>query len=263
MDLTGFGVSIWAVLSTALFVAVGSWENGWPERLAAIAAGPRWFANLSMFALGQGVAYVIAPWLAVDTVASFLPPLLPAELAGGAMLHLIAVVFAIDFAHYAMHRLLHGSSLLWRLHAVHHSDLDLDVTTTVRHHPLELVPIALATTLVAIVFGASADEIALYSVLALGVQLLAHANVALPLRLAHVLGIVLVTPGFHRLHHSRDGRECHANYGQVLVVWDRLFGTAVSPVGRQPTAFGASAYLAPRFQTLGGMLLQPLARGHD
>ena|SRR5258708_38548241 len=114
---------------------------------------------------------------------------------------------------------------------------------------------------IALLVGASAAEMAVYSLILLAVQLVAHANVALPPALERALGGVLITPSFHRVHHSRERHQSDANYGQILTLWDRLFGTLAPHDGRAaPVAFGVSAFLAPRFRTVAGMLLQPAAR---
>jgi sterol desaturase/sphingolipid hydroxylase (fatty acid hydroxylase superfamily) len=240
-----------------LFVAVGLWENARPERPDQD-AGRRWIANLGLFALSEGMRAAVAPLLAILTAAASLSPFAAAAPADGfSPLHLVAVVLVLDLAFYAMHRLMHAVGWLWRLHAIHHTDLALDVTTTVRHHPLEAVPIAATAIGIGALIGATPGEIAIYGVLAFAVQLLAHANVALPPRLARAIGPIVVTPGFHRLHHSRDTRECHANYGQAFSFWDRLFGTAVVPKD-DVAQFGVDEFTSPRFQTIHGILLQPV-----
>jgi sterol desaturase/sphingolipid hydroxylase (fatty acid hydroxylase superfamily) len=242
----------------SLFVAIGLWETARPERPTDQHAGRRWIANLGLYAISEGVRVAMAPLLAMLTAAASLSPFVAAAPADAfSPLHLVAIVLALDLAFYAMHRLMHAVGWLWRLHAIHHTDLALDVTTTVRHHPLEAIPIAATAIGIGALIGATPGEIAFYGVLAFAVQLLAHANVALPPRLARAIGGILVTPGFHRLHHSRDTRECHANYGQVFSLWDRLFGTAVAPKD-DVAQFGVEEFTAPRFQTIHGILLQPV-----
>ena len=258
MEFFANGLPLAGIAVAALFVAVGLWETARPELKSDHNAGRRWIANLGLYALSEGVRVAMAPLLAMLAAAASLTSFAAPSQGGFSPLHLVAVGLLLDLAFYAMHRLLHAVDWLWRLHAIHHTDLALDVTTTVRHHPLETVPIAVTAFGVGALIGATPGEIAFYGVLAFAVQLLAHANVALPPRLAHAIGCVLVTPGFHRLHHSRDTRECHANYGQVFSFWDRLFGTAVMP-GPAPVAeYGVVEYATPRAQSIGAMLLQPV-----
>jgi sterol desaturase/sphingolipid hydroxylase (fatty acid hydroxylase superfamily) len=244
-----------------VFVAVGLWETARPAQPTDQNAGRRWIANFGLFAISEGVRVALGPLLAALAAAASLSPFaqaIPAE--SFSLTHVALVVVLLDLAFYAIHRLMHAVGWLWRLHAIHHTDLALDVSTTVRHHPLEAVPLAATALGIGALTGATPGEIAAYGVLAFTVQLVAHANVALPAAIVGPLAYVIVTPGFHRLHHSRDAREYNANYGQVFSIWDRLFGTAVMPKESAVTAFGVDDYASPRAQGLGAMLLQPLRR---
>src|SRR5262249_24114610 len=118
-----------------LFVAVGLWGTARAERPDPNARR-RLVAHLRLYALSVGVRMALAPLLAILTAAAVVSPFSPAG-SGFSSLHLVAVVLVLDLAFYAMHRLMHAIGWLWRLHAIHHTDLALDVTTTVRHHPLE------------------------------------------------------------------------------------------------------------------------------
>jgi sterol desaturase/sphingolipid hydroxylase (fatty acid hydroxylase superfamily) len=257
VELFANGWPLAGIAVAALFVAVGMWETARPERQVGQSAGRRWIANLGLFALSEGIRVAVAPLLAMLTAAASLSPFAAAAPADGfSPLHLVAVVLALDLVFYAMHRLMHAVGWLWRLHAIHHTDLALDVSTTVRHHPLEAIVIAATAFAVGALVGATSDEIVVYGVLAFAVQLLAHANVALPGTLARILGLAIVTPGFHRIHHSRDPHEHHANYGQVFTFWDHLFGTAREP--GPVKQFGVSEYAGPESQKIGAMLLQPV-----
>jgi sterol desaturase/sphingolipid hydroxylase (fatty acid hydroxylase superfamily) len=207
-----------------------------------------------LFALGE------AGWLLVRLLmAQALAVVGGLGTKDGLGLHALLIIPALDFADYLLHRLSHRLSWLWRLRAVHHTDAALDLTTTLRHHPIEVVVGQIVFLTVAFIIGASALEIAAYGVISFAVQLVAHANVELPTAFERVLGGVLVTPSFHRFHHSRDQRQADANYGQVLSLWDRVFGTLAPRDGREtPAAFGVDAFAAPRFGTVAGMLLQPM-----
>ncbi len=116
-----------------------------------------------------------------------------------------------------------------------------------------------ALVTVAGALGATAGGLAVYTMIAFAVQLVAHANVTLPSWLGGALERIIVTPGFHRLHHACDPRLHNANYGEVLAVWDRLFATAIMSRAAtvDPVPFGVAAYLAPRFRSLGWILAQP------
>jgi sterol desaturase/sphingolipid hydroxylase (fatty acid hydroxylase superfamily) len=251
------GLSTAGVAVAVLIALVGAWEQARPEHPETEPAGPRWRANLTLFALGEGCVLLIRPLMfqAFAVVGVW-------TVRDGFGLHALLIIPALDCADYFVHRLFHRVAWFWRLHAIHHTDTALDVTTALRHHPGEALLDGMFFAAIALFVGASAAEMVVYSVIVFAVQLAAHANVALPCALKRALGGVLVTPGFHRFHHSREQHQSDANYGQVLVLWDRLFGTLAPREGRTaPVAFGVGEFLAPRFRTVAGMLLQPFARG--
>jgi sterol desaturase/sphingolipid hydroxylase (fatty acid hydroxylase superfamily) len=159
---------------------------------------------------------------------------------------------------YITHRISHRVGLLWRLHAVHHSDPEVDVTTTLRHHPLEQFVLGLMSGSVIVAAGFSPLELAAFSWLAIAVQLVAHGNLAIPPRLEAVLRRVVVTPDFHRLHHSRLRHETDGNYGTVFPFWDLLLGTAHyrSPQERDSLEFGLEAFRSAKSQQPQRMLAQ-------
>ena len=261
MEFFATGLPLAGIALAALFVAIGLWETARPERTADSNAARRWVGNLGLYAISEGVRVALAPLLSALTATASLSPfakIVPAD--DFSALHALFVVLALDLIFYAAHRLMHAVDWLWRLHAIHHTDLALDVSTAVRHHPLETPLLALAAFGAGALIGATPGEIAFYGVVAFAVQLLAHANVALPAAIASPMVRIIVTPGFHRLHHSRDPREYNANYGQVLSIWDRLFGTAVMPQDSAVVAFGVDGYGSLEAQRLGAMLLQPLRR---
>ena len=139
----------------------------------------------------------------------------------------IAILF-FDFAIWFQHLITHKVPLLWRLHRVHHSDRDLDVTTAIRFHPLEIaLSMGIKIGLV-YVMGPSAVAIVLFEILLNGSAMFNHANIKLPLWLDHSLRLVLVTPDMHRVHHSVHRAEHDSNYGFALSIWDRMFGTYIA-----------------------------------
>lgn len=224
-----------ALLPALVLVLAGTVEILAPWRTLSGSTGHRWTANLSLFGLCFGLGYVMAPFVAGAVSAAGLPPGPLARIAAPALRMLVAIV-VLDLLDYAVHRASHRFPLLWRLHQPHHSDPELDVTTALRHHPFEA---ALASVVLGgggALLGIAPREIAVYGALALAVQLVAHANLALPPRLAALLAPVLVTPDFHRLHHSRTRRQADANYGQLFSFWDRLFAS------RQHGETGAIAF---------------------
>lgn len=142
-----------------------------------------------------------------------------------AWLEASVTVLAVSLAHYLFHRAAHAWPLLWRVHRVHHADTAVDLSTTLRNHPLELLVVAPWLCVVALALGLSAPVLAAYQVVALGFGLWGHANLRLPEPVDRALRLVLVTPPMHHVHHSTDARETDSNFGDILSLWDRLFGT--------------------------------------
>jgi sterol desaturase/sphingolipid hydroxylase (fatty acid hydroxylase superfamily) len=140
-------------------------------------------------------------------------------------LAVIATIAILSFADYAMHILFHKTPWLWRLHRVHHFDTAVDISTGLRHHPLELLPALLIGVPVAIVFGLLPWALIAYGTADAMFALFSHANIKLPTSLDRALRLVLVTPRIHAVHHSAHKPETDSNYGNVFTVWDRLFGT--------------------------------------
>jgi sterol desaturase/sphingolipid hydroxylase (fatty acid hydroxylase superfamily) len=126
---------------------------------------------------------------------------------------------------YLVHVVEHKTPWLWRIHRVHHLDTHLDASTSLRHHPLELIANVLIVVAVTIVFGLSASFLIIYETVDAAIDFFSHANVRLPEPLDRIVRWVFVTPNMHSLHHSSYEPETDSNYGEVFTVWDRLFGT--------------------------------------
>jgi sterol desaturase/sphingolipid hydroxylase (fatty acid hydroxylase superfamily) len=175
-------------------------------------------------------------------------------------LQALAGVAILDFFAWAAHVLLHKTSWGWRTHRVHHSDMAVDVTTAFRQHPGETIW-RLAGRLGPIwVIGIPLPIVAIHETLSAANALLEHANVAIPDRLDRVVRSVFVTPNMHKWHHSRDVRETDTNYGNILSVWDRLFGTLTSDTGLSRLRFGLDGFDRPDSQSLAGLLRLPSVR---
>jgi len=164
-------------------------------------------------------------------------------------------VLLLDLTDYARHRLSHAVPLLWRLHRVHHSDLVVDVTTSLRNHPVEILlrPLFLGASVV--VFGIPPHLVLLQPLVTLPVLVFQHANIRLPPSLDRALAWVVVTPSMHLVHHSRARREADSNYTTMLTLWDRMF-RSFTP-SRVPARIGTDGLDQPEYQTLFGMLGTP------
>jgi sterol desaturase/sphingolipid hydroxylase (fatty acid hydroxylase superfamily) len=210
-----------------VFVVMAVWELVTPRRRLHAVKGARWFANLGIMVLGTLVVRVIFPTAAVGMA------LVAAERGWGLLNNLdlapvvsIALsVLILDFAIYLQHVLFHAVPAMWRLHMVHHADIDFDVTTGLRFHPLEIV-LSMVIKLAAVaLLGPPAVAVIIFEVVLNATAIFNHGNVRLPATVDRVLRWIVVTPDMHRVHHSVDPVETNSNFGFNLPWWDRLLGT--------------------------------------
>jgi sterol desaturase/sphingolipid hydroxylase (fatty acid hydroxylase superfamily) len=208
-------------------IGFGVWETLAPDRARVLPRLARWRTNATLFLAGAGAARLLAP-LGVVGAAIW------AQGAGWGVFNLLAApdwiafavsLVALDAAMYAQHRALHAVPLLWRLHAPHHADPDLDVTTGLRFHPGEYLFSLGWKMAAAIALGAPPAAVLVFEVLLNGFSIFTHANGRLGPHLERWIGQMFITPAAHRLHHDRAARVASGNYGFSLVLWDRLFGT--------------------------------------
>lgn len=168
----------------------------------------------------------------------------------------------VDLFQYAMHFISHKVTLLWRLHAIHHSDEHVTAASSILHHPLEIITAYGIILFLYVIFGIPILVIAFYGLLNAIHSVFCHANIALPRRLDTALRLVIVTPDMHRTHHSIRMDEGNSNFGQILTIWDRLFGTYVAhpTTGEAALIMGLPEREKPMSFTLPGLLLHPFAR---
>ena len=214
-----------AFLGLLALLALG--ERLWPRRPLTVARATRWRINLAIVALDSLVVRLVLP-LAPFALAAMLQDrgwglFNVLSLSGPA--EIVASVLLLDLTIYAQHRLFHHLPLLWRVHRMHHTDLDLDVTSGTRFHPVEIV-LSLAIKLAVIaVLGSSPLAVVLFEIVLNATSMFSHANLRLPPTVDRWLRLVVVTPDMHRVHHSVIVRETNSNYGFNLPWWDRLFGS--------------------------------------
>jgi sterol desaturase/sphingolipid hydroxylase (fatty acid hydroxylase superfamily) len=171
----------------------------------------------------------------------------------------ILAVLALDFAIYLQHVLFHAVPALWRLHRVHHADLEFDVTTGVRFHPFEIVISMAIKLLLILALGPSAMAVLIFEILLNGTSLFNHSNVRLPSRLDAVLRLFIVTPDMHRVHHSILPSETNSNFGFNLPWWDWILGTylAQPSAGHTGMTIGIEQFRTGRDLWLDRLLFQP------
>lgn len=170
---------------------------------------------------------------------------------------LLGAVVVLDLAWYVTHRTLHQTPWLWRLHAVHHSDPIVDVTTAIRQHPAEGIVRYVFLLAFGLVFGVSPTGFALYRIWSALQGQFDHANLRLPLWLDEAISWVSASPNMHKVHHSRDARFTDTNYSSILSIWDRIFGTFMPPQRGLNVAYGLEGYDDPARQSLAGLLRLP------
>jgi sterol desaturase/sphingolipid hydroxylase (fatty acid hydroxylase superfamily) len=237
-------------------------EARFPRRRRGFRRWLRWPSNLGVVALDALIVRVLFPTAAVGAALAagahgigLLPALglpAPLEVAIGVVL--------LDLAIYLQHVLFHAVPALWRLHRVHHADLDFDVTTGLRFHPVEIILSMVLKLMVVVALGAPALAVLLFEVLLNATSIFNHANLRLPSWLDRVLRLVLVTPDMHRVHHSVVVQETNSNFGFNFAIWDRLFGTyrPQPEAGHEAMQIGIGQFRDPRELRLDRMLTQPL-----
>lgn len=245
----------------AVLLAVALWERLAPRRALAHRRARRWPANLGIVVLDTALARLALPMAAIGLAAVAedrgwgllnqlgLPPWLAFALA----------LAALDLVVYVQHVLFHAVPALWRLHRMHHADLDFDVTTGARFHPAEVL-LSTGIKLAAVAaLGPPALAVLAFEVLLNATSMFNHGNVRLPASLDRRLRWLVVTPDMHRVHHSILARETNRNFGFSLPWWDRLFGTylAQPAAGHQGMTLGISEFRDPAELRLDRMLLQP------
>jgi sterol desaturase/sphingolipid hydroxylase (fatty acid hydroxylase superfamily) len=245
----------------AVFATMALWELMAPRRRQAIGRLRRWPGNLGVVVIDTLLVRLFFPTAAVGVALVAQVGgwgLLPA-LDAPSWLAIIIAVIALDLAIYLQHVLFHAVPVLWRLHRMHHADLEIDVTTGARFHPIEiLLSMAIKLGVVA-ALGAPAVAVLIFEVLLNASSMFNHGNVRLPRRLDRVLRWLVVTPDMHRVHHSILPRETNSNFGFNLAWWDRLFGTyrAQPQAGHGGMTIGTEQFRDPRELRLDRMLLQP------
>jgi len=259
--------TVQSTLLLGAFALVAVWETFAPRRSFATPLGGRWFNQIALTALGSLATRLCLP------VAAFSMAVL-AERHGWGLLNQASLpqwfavlfgVLAIDLAGYVQHRAFHAVPLLWRIHRIHHSDLDVDCGTAIRHHPAEtLAAGAFEVALVASI-GAAPLAVIVAMGLAGAASVFNHGNVMLPQAFDRLLRSILVTPDMHRIHHSLAFDESNRNFSNLLPWWDHLFGTYQhEPAqGHERMELGTAEARDPADVTLLQLLLMPLHRTSD
>jgi len=250
----GFFAGVLAVLAL--------WEGLAPRRTQEVGRVWRWPNNLGVVAVDTIILRILFPTAAVGFA-------ILAEERGWGLLNAVALpawsevliaVVVLDHVIYLQHVMFHSVPVLWRLHRMHHADLEFDVTTGVRFHPVEIVLSMLIKIAVVGVLGAPALGVLAFEVILNATSMFSHSNVRLPPAVDRVVRWIVVTPDMHRVHHSILRRETDSNFGFNLPWWDWLFGTyrPEPEAGHEGMILGIPQFRDPKELRLDRMLLQPL-----
>ncbi len=210
-----------------LFALFGLTEYFTPRRKLTMLKTNRWFTNILIIIIDGALVRIFFPAAAVGVA-------LWASSKGWGLFNLIDAplwlaalvsIVVLDFAVWWSHLLSHKIPLLWKIHRMHHSDRDIDVSTAIRFHPIEIVVSMLWKVCWVIALGAPAVAVIMFEIILNGLALFNHSNTKLPLKLDAIIRKLIVTPDMHRVHHSIIVRETDSNYGFNLSIWDRMFST--------------------------------------
>lgn len=248
-----------------VFLLMAIWEIAAPRRTRAAPRSVRWTSNLGVVALDTLLIRIVVP-TAVAGVA------LQAEAAHWGLLGLVSwplwikiaiAVVALDLTIYLQHVVFHAIPSLWRLHRMHHADLDIDVSTGVRFHPLEMLLSLVIKMVVVAGLGAPALAVLVFEILLNATSMFSHSNVRLPDGIDRIVRWIVVTPDMHRVHHSIEAVETNSNFGFNFSLWDRIFGTyrPAPRAGHLGMTVGIEQFRDPRELWLDRMLTQPFREG--
>ena len=266
VDVLKYEPGIRLVVFITAFLLLAGGEALIPRRARSVVRPWRWPTNLTLVALNTLIIRVLLPLTAVGMAVI-------AEQRGWGLLHavgpipfVLAVAVAIlllDLAIYLQHVLFHAVPILWRVHRVHHADIDVDVTTGSRFHPIEIFLSLLIKFVTIGALGASPLAVLLFEALMNVGSLFSHANLRLLSWLDRALRLVVVTPDMHRVHHSASGVETNTNFGFTFPWWDHLCGTyrAQPAAGHEAMTVGLTCFRDPKYLRLDRTLFQPLFDG--
>lgn len=218
----------------------------------------RWINNLALITINSAILRIVLP-LTLVTFASRNSWGLLHIIEMPSWLSLFISIILLDMIIYFQHVLFHYNSFLWKLHSVHHSDTGFDTTTALRFHPIEILLSVLVKGISIFVFGLSPLAVLIFEIILNFSAMFNHSNFSLPSVIEIILSKVVVTPDFHRIHHSVNENETNSNFGFFLSVWDRLFRTNIekSRNDLRKSDLGLEEYREIGDQRIDALLLQP------
>jgi len=238
-----------------------AWELFKPKRIQNVNRKQRWPVNLGLALLNMvlmrltigSLAYLSAVWAAEQGFGLLNIWSIPQGWS------IIATLLILDFAIYGQHILMHQWPLLWRLHKIHHTDLEFDVTTAVRFHPLEIVLSMFYKVVCIVLIGGNPEAIIAFEIILNGAATFNHSNINIPEKIDKLLRWLIITPDMHRIHHSAEPLETDSNYGFSVSCWDRLCKTYTTKSKQPQTTMtiGLKSYRKPTELSFMKLLLLP------
>jgi len=244
-----------------ILIAMGIAETLWPRRVLDAPKAKRWFSNVGISFVSSGLVRVLLPL--VPTVLA-----LYCTDQGWGLFNMIQLPFGVSFILsvlildmliYGQHVAFHHYPILWRLHRMHHADINIDASTGIRFHPIEIFLSMIIKLLSILALGPPASAVLTFEILLNGSAMFNHANVFIPIKSDATLRLFLVTPDMHRVHHSTHRREYNTNYGFCFPWWDRMFKTytAQPAEGHTGMKIGLNIFRDSRYHGLFSMLRIP------
>ncbi|MCW8962521.1 MAG: sterol desaturase family protein, partial [Gammaproteobacteria bacterium] len=263
--IVGHEVAIRLSFFFGVLAIIALWEIASPRRQLTVSKALRWTNNLGLTFLNTIILRLLFPAAAVGVA-------LATQEKGWGLLNnyelpyivsFVVAVIVMDFVIYLQHVMVHAIPVLWRLHRVHHADLDYDLTTGARFHTLEIILSMLIKFATIILLGPAVVAVVIFEVLLNATAMFNHGNIYIPEKIDRVLRLFVVTPDMHRVHHSVHAPMANSNFGFNLPWWDRIFGTYVAqpPEGHIEMEIGIEEFRDPQqVDRIDGMLMLPFVR---
>ncbi|MFQ5456775.1 MAG: sterol desaturase family protein [Nitrospirota bacterium] len=254
-------ISIRLSIFFIIFFLIAAWELITPRRRLIVSKMVRWYSNLGITFINSLLLRLLFPILGIGMA------ILAQERNWGLFNNfelsrrvvVVISVIVLDFAIYLQHIMFHAVPALWRLHRMHHTDMDFDVTTGSRFHPVEIILSMIIKLAAVVVLGPPSLAVLTFEVILNTTSMFNHGNIYIPAKIDHVLRWLIVTPDMHRVHHSIIHQETNSNFGFNLPWWDRLLGTYRDQPksGHESMKIGIEAFREPKYLNLHWLLIQP------
>ncbi|MDX8387135.1 MAG: sterol desaturase family protein [Ghiorsea sp.] len=253
--------SLRLIVFVSIISVVMLWEFIQPKRMLTQNKIQRWFNNLTLVLLDGLIVRLLLPlgavgialWAEEQHIGLF------NVLELGKLTSIIVTIILLDMIIYWQHRMFHKVPLFWRLHQVHHADRDIDVSTGLRFHPIEILISMLIKFAAVLLLGAPVIAVVLFEIVLNGMAMFNHGNIKLPKPIDSLLRLIIVTPDMHRVHHSVLKHETNSNYGFNISLWDKMFGSyhAQPDLGHQNMTIGLEQHQKQATHSILWMLRLP------